>query len=288
MRCRASPARSFREAIRVQRLFWFLLSFLTACAVARGADAAPIGPTFSLLDGEFSVRRMNARDRMLNTVADARALVRGDIARAGPAVRADFTLINFFDPENGFGGHFAAGEPFPGNTPDDDQAFAVRVRGWVDIPQPGVYTFGVNSDDGFRMRIGPLFMRHGMPRFTADTLGSAAFMHAGRYRLKLTYFEQGNGAELELFAARGIYNTFAEGALPTGIVLPPADPPVSPPLVVPPSEVSVPEPGVAAMTSVIALWTLAAGPRGRRRASRAASRSPARRCSASPAPSWPR
>ena len=46
----------------------------------------------------------------------------------------------------------------------------------------------------------------------------------GRYRLKLTYFEQGNGAELELYAARGAFDTYEAGALPTGVALPPPEP----------------------------------------------------------------
>jgi hypothetical protein len=262
----------------VARVYWFILSFLFACGVARGAGAAPILDTFSLVDGEFTVRQMASRSRMLNTVGDARALIRGDIARAGPTVRGEYQLINFFDPENtGGGGHFAGGFAFPGDGSGDDQAFAVRVRGWIDIPQPGVYTFGVGSDDGFRMRLGRLFMRHRMPRTTADTLGSAFFGKARRYRLKLTYFEQGDGAELELFAARGLFDTFVDGTLPTGIALPPDDggggggddngPPNTP----------VPEPASAGVVGLIALWTLAAS-RPARSARRRHSRRPASHC----------
>jgi hypothetical protein len=187
---------------------------------------------------------------MLNSVGDARRLIRGDIARARQPARGVYDVINFFDPENGYGGHFVGGTPFPGDSAGDDQAFAVGVRGHIQIPQAGVYTFGVNSDDGFRLRLGPLFMRHHGPRFTADSLATVSFPRAGRYRLKLTYFEQGNGAELELYAARGTFNTFAEGALPTGIALPPVEQPGT----------SVPEPAA----TVIVLATFAVGVLGRR------------------------
>ena len=248
------------------RVYWFILSFLLGCAVARGADAAMIGHTFTLVDGDFTVRHMASAGPMLNTVGDARALIRGDIPRAGHATRGQYDVINFFDPQNGVGGHFADGFAFPGDGAGDDQAFAVRVRGRVEIPEPGVYTFGVNSDDGFRMRLGPLFMRHRMPRSNADTLASAFYRRAGRYRLKMTYFEQGNGAELELFAVRGLFNNFEDAALPTGVVLPPIGgggggdddgnlPPGS----------NVPEPGTAGVFGLIALWRRAARPRGRRR-----------------------
>ena len=233
----------------MNRLTWIIFGVLVIVATARSGQAAPIGETFALLDGDYAARHVTSRARMLNTVGDARRLIRGDIASNGPAARGAYDVINFFDPENAYGGHFFGGAAFPGDGDGDDQAFAVRVRGWVQIPQPGVYTFGVNSDDGFRMRVGPLFMRHNAPRFTADSLGSAFFNRAGRHRLKLTYFEQGNGAELELFAARGAYDTFAEGALPTGIALPPAEEPGS----------SVPEPAA----TLIFLMTVAVRVLGR-------------------------
>jgi hypothetical protein len=215
-----------------------LALFLLGCLSASRAAAAPIDETFGLLEGQYSVRHVTARTRMLNTVGDARRLIRGDIASAGRPAHGTYDTINFFDPENGYGGHFFGGVAFPGDGAGDDQAFAVRVRGWVEIPEAGVYTFGVNSDDGFRLRLGPLFMRHHGPRFTADTLQMVSFDRGGRHRLKLTYFEQGNGAELELFAARGAFDRFQDAALPTGIALPPAEAPGS----------SIPEP---AMTIVV-------------------------------------
>ncbi|HEX5869289.1 MAG TPA: PA14 domain-containing protein [Longimicrobium sp.] len=208
----------------MNRSKWIILGLFVAALATPSSQAALITGTFGLLDGEYQVRHVAARSRMLNTVGDARRLIRGDIARVGQPARGAYDVINFFDPENGYGGHFFGGTPFPGDGTGDDQAFAIRVRGWVEIPEPGVYTFGVNSDDGFRLRLGPVFMRHLGPRFTADTLQTATFDRAGRYRLKLTYFEQGNGAELELYAARGAFDTYEAGALPTGVALPPPEP----------------------------------------------------------------
>jgi hypothetical protein len=200
--------------IRIQRL---ILAGLLAgiLAPAGRAQGAPIGDTFTLLEGRFAVRQVRARGVMLNDVRDARRLLRGDIPCAGTAACGRFDAINFLDPENGQGGHFDGGVPFPGDTAGDDHAFAVRVRGRISIPEPGVYTFGVNSDDGFRLRVGPLFLEHHHPRITEDSLIAVNFPRAGRYTLKLTYFEQGNGAELELFAARGAYDTFEAGSSPT-------------------------------------------------------------------------
>jgi hypothetical protein len=186
------------------------------------ASAAPIGDRFGIVEGEFLARQVTARRGMLNDVGDARRLIRGDIPRAGGAALQAYDAINFFDPQNGAGGHFdAAAHAFPGDSAADDQAFAVRVRGWVEIPAPGTYTFGVNSDDGFRMRLGPLFLRHRNPRSTDDSLATVDFPRAGRYRLFLTYFEQKNNAELELYGARGTYHSFAEGAPIPNQIIPP-------------------------------------------------------------------
>jgi hypothetical protein len=178
--------------------------------VCAGAEtrAAPITTTFGLLEGQFVVREVAAKRAMLDDVRDARRLIGGDIAAMAAPASDRYDRINFLDPQNGGEGHFAGGVPFPGDSPGDDQSFAVRVRGWVEIPEAGVYTIGVNSDDGFRLRVGPLFLRHHAPRSTADSFGTATFKRAGRDQVKLTYFEGGNDAELELYAARGANPSF--------------------------------------------------------------------------------
>src|SRR5439155_24891266 len=72
-------------------------------------------------------------------------------------------------------------------------------------PAPGNWTFGVNSDDGFRLTIGNFTMSYANPRAPGDTLQTFNFPAAGDYALRLVFYECGGGSEVELFAAQGSF-----------------------------------------------------------------------------------
>ena len=60
--------------------------------------------------------------------------------------------VNYED--TGGGGHFTPNASFPGMPRGTDHNdFVVRATGILHIPTTGAWTFGVNSDDGFRLRI---------------------------------------------------------------------------------------------------------------------------------------
>src|SRR4051812_24249975 len=116
---------------------------MLACAAAHAtsARAAMILNTFSLLEGRYVVREVRAKSASLDDVRDARRLLGGDIARADAMALQRTDTVNFVDPDNGIGGHFDDGTAFPGDqVGDDDQSFAVRVRGRVAVPEAGTYT----------------------------------------------------------------------------------------------------------------------------------------------------
>ncbi|HMO83515.1 MAG TPA: PA14 domain-containing protein, partial [Lacipirellulaceae bacterium] len=99
--------------------------------------------------------------------------------------------------------------PFPGqqiNVNVDD--FVVVVDAVVTIPAAGNWTFGVRSDDGFRLTVGDQVSGFPGPRGPADTLQTFTFDTAGDYNLNLLFFERGGGAMLELFAAPGTYSSW--------------------------------------------------------------------------------
>ena len=61
-------------------------------------------------------------------------------------------VVNYQD--TGGGGHFTPDHAFPGMpTGTDHDDFVVRAKGILHVPTTGAWTFGVNSDDGFRLRI---------------------------------------------------------------------------------------------------------------------------------------
>lgn len=123
-------------------------------------------------------------------------------------VRGVHSWINLF--QTGSEGVFINNQPFlpPYNT-GDPSYFAVRFSGYIYAPSAGVRYFGVNSDDGFELRInGQLVGQYASPRgpATTDVNGNRTagtmtfnFPAAGTYYLELDFFENGGGEEIEFF-----------------------------------------------------------------------------------------
>lgn len=118
------------------------------------------------------------------------------------------------------GGHFSNDAYFPGDLED---RFVLEVTGVLFIPAAGHYTFGVNSDDGFSMRIegatvtgvvgGAILatdtFAHPMVRVSEDTLAKCQFSAPGFHPFRLVYYEDTHGEVLELFAAHGAHTSFS-------------------------------------------------------------------------------
>jgi hypothetical protein len=101
---------------------------------------------------------------------------------------------------------------------------AVIATGTVRIPTTGMYTFGVNSDDGFRMTIGgqrfegafgqagTAINANGALEFNAgrgvdNSLGTI-FLKAGDYPIQVLNWEGGGGAAVEVYASPGIKTAY--------------------------------------------------------------------------------
>ena len=109
------------------------------------------------------------------------------------------TVINFRDNADG---HYGDNEPFPlfGQEGDHNQ-YALRATGFFAVAEGGPRTFGVNSDDGFRLSVdGEVVAEFADPRGSADTLGTVD-LSAGVHELELYFFENGGGAQVEAFVA---------------------------------------------------------------------------------------
>ncbi|HYE30474.1 MAG TPA: hypothetical protein VEH27_03535 [Methylomirabilota bacterium] len=100
----------------------------------------------------------------------------------------------------------------PGTEPDQTSTdlldnIATEFVGYLQL-QPGLYRFGVNSDDGFRLTAGA--DPHGAGnvelgsfnggRGSADSLFYVRVMDAGIYPVRLIWFEGGGGANIEFFS----------------------------------------------------------------------------------------
>jgi hypothetical protein len=168
----------------------------------------------------FAVRTYLA-NFYVNYIFDAENVITTPSLRRDQTVygenRAVFNYLN-----NGWGGHFdnsnSPGEypvlPFTGYA----ENYVIEGTAIVTIPQAGAYTFGVNSDDGFRLQItgatttylynsnstlGSNEIRYDGGRGPGDTYGVFSFPTAGQYAVRMVTFQGGGGAEHEIYVAGG-------------------------------------------------------------------------------------
>ncbi len=115
-------------------------------------------------------------------------------------------VINYLS--TGPGGNFPGDASFPGLAIGvDDNNFVTEATGIVSIPTSGLWTFGVNSDDGFRCEIGTNSFQVPSPRGAGNSLATFN-LAGGRHPVRLVFFECGGGAELEFFAAAGSHAAY--------------------------------------------------------------------------------
>ncbi|MCY2955065.1 MAG: carbohydrate-binding protein [Planctomycetota bacterium] len=120
------------------------------------------------------------------------------------------TAVNYSDTPGESAGHFDSDVAFPDGNGDH---FAIKATALLRVTpeQEGIWTFGINSDDGARLRI------DGMTIITDDALHPAedhlasVYVPAGTHSLELVYFEYDHGATVELMAAWGIQAAFNSG-----------------------------------------------------------------------------
>lgn len=84
--------------------------------------------------------------------------------------------------------------------PDHEQGdlFAVRYTGFITVPDDGVYSFSVLSDDGAHLYIGDEFVVDNGGNHAAQVRSGFAALKAGTYPIRLTYFNSAGNTALEL------------------------------------------------------------------------------------------
>ncbi len=118
-------------------------------------------------------------------------------------------LLDMRDPQNGSDGNWPGYDPFPIDTPANDNNFVTRITGLVYIPSPGIYPFSVSTGDGFDFYInGKRFARHAGDRgLTTGTSNYiyAYFPKAGLYPIEFYHYEHSSGSVIEF--AHGVNDT---------------------------------------------------------------------------------
>jgi hypothetical protein len=139
-----------------------------------------------------------------------------------------YDIIDFY--ANSSSGSFTNDLLFPGHifAGQDKDNFVLVVDGSISVPAPGLWTFAVGSDDGFRLRIsghGEEFVsEYTTGRGFDTTLATFNFPVAGIYDLRLIYYENGGGAGVEFSAAQDYQEIFSPGVFrltgdPAGSIL---------------------------------------------------------------------
>jgi len=84
---------------------------------------------------------------------------------------------------------------------------AAEVFAYLAFPTAGYYRFGVNSDDGFAMKVGtpgvtngPVVFATDVGKGSSDIPFSVSVPQAGLYPIRLVYYNGGGGANLEYFS----------------------------------------------------------------------------------------
>jgi hypothetical protein len=121
-------------------------------------------------------------------------------------------------------GRYLYDTAFPGLEMNRSQVnYVVKATATMHVPTAGYWTFGINSDDGFRLTIpGATFlnvygtagttiyngssMQFDGTRTAAESLGVVNFASPGDYAVDLLYYQGASSAELEFFAAQGNFN----------------------------------------------------------------------------------
>lgn len=190
-----APGRYLVPADDSAGLTWVQPAFADA-----GWSRGPGGFGFETEVAGFAVRNVKA-NVLVNTLATAEGVLANPAQQVSVAAETA-PVLNYFN--TGGEGHYDNNRAFPGQTIGVDvEDFVVEATATITFPTAGPWTFGVNSDDGFQLTIGPFSLAYPDPRGPADSLGVFQVPAAGDYPLRLVFYERGGGSGLELFAAPG-------------------------------------------------------------------------------------
>jgi hypothetical protein len=156
----------------------------------------------------ITVRHVFKNGDLYNGLTDVDALLA--LPPGSPGILSETTVVanvvNYLG--EGSDGRFGNNAVLPGGSGDH---YAIQATGFVEIPVAGFYTFGLNTDDGGRIRIdGTSLMTDDSYHGPEDRFGSR-FLSAGLHSFEATQFEGGGGDSMEFFAAPGQLTSWDAG-----------------------------------------------------------------------------
>jgi hypothetical protein len=175
--------------------------------VESGWSSGPSGYGFGITVPGITVRQVS-KNGAITGLTDALNLI--SLPEGDPQLLSSMTevrsTVNFLG--EGADGHFGLNAVPPGSGGDN---YVVVATGSVTIPTGGVYTFGLNSDDGGRILIdGMEIMRDDSFHGPQDHFGSIS-LTAGQHTFEAVMFEGVSGDSVEFFAAAGTQTSWDAG-----------------------------------------------------------------------------
>jgi hypothetical protein len=163
------------------------------------------GDTAPAIPG-ITVRQVRSRSGV-GSLAQAEALL--NLPSGHQDIVAEKTIVvpqlNLFG--EGADGHYGNNLPLPLSG----EPYAIRANGTILVSEAGIYTFGLNSDDGGTIRIdGKPVMIDDSNHGPIDNLSQGVELSAGTHSIEVIMWEGGGGDEVELFAAKGIHFAWNE------------------------------------------------------------------------------
>ena len=145
----------------------------------------------------------------LSNIDQGEGLLSGELYNPNGGSAGSASLINY--TSNATEGLIPGTDNFPGGATDNS---ATQWAGVMDIQTAGQYTFGVNSDDGFRLTIGgKLVAEYYGGTGGSDQRVSISFDEAGLYRFELNHYNGTGGNHLEFWATEGSDSSLGVGPL---------------------------------------------------------------------------
>ncbi len=148
----------------------------------------------------------------LNSIASVNNLF-GPTGTINAQTTTSETVINFDENVGGGGAPFQPQNPFPviGALGGDTNGFAIKATGRISVTTPGLYTFGFSSDDGGGLYIdGAPVVVFDADRGTGTSLG-VVNLAVGSHKVEFLFWENGGGAQVQLFVANTLGDFTASG-----------------------------------------------------------------------------
>jgi hypothetical protein len=193
---------------------WKSPSYVPDANWISGTNGAGYGQTFNgfqVKEYQANISSTSPIGTTLDSISEVLELV-GDPAAYTSVSAGNYSTLNFRNNYSGAGNatRYTSGQiEFPGQTSGTDyNHVATEVHALITIPTAGAWTFGLDHNEGYSLRIGD-FEASQESTGSTERFHTFTFDTAGTYELELYHFERTGSSWLKLYAAPGTFTSFS-------------------------------------------------------------------------------